>query len=139
MSPRRADHVQVGVAVFRTCSEGLKMRAGAAILILVASCANASADLRSEGFERLTGAQIRDSFSGRTFSDDVHFSFLYTQSGAFEGAGMGKKASGKWWVEGDQLCQSDSDGENCFEIWRKHNAVLFVLGEDFVFSEGTLE
>lgn len=115
------------------------MRVAVGMLILVANCASAYADPRSEGFKKLTAAQIRASFSGHTFSDEVHFSFRYTRSGGVEGAGMGKKVSGKWRVAGDQLCQADSNGENCFDIWRKRNAVRFILGEDFVFAEGTLE
>lgn len=126
-----------GSGTFRRRSRNLGALALVAAILTID--APACADPLAEGFRKLTGAQIRAAFTGKSFSDDVHFSFRYTRSGDIEGAGMGKKASGKWRVAGDQLCQTDSDGDNCFDIWRKGRIVKFVLGEDLIFVEGSLE
>src|SRR3954447_20053554 len=96
-------------------------------------------DLGAEGFRKLTGSQIRAAFAGRTFADDVHFSFLYTATGAIEGTGMGAKVSRRWRVQKDELCETDSFGENCYSIWRKGEIVRFMIGDDGVFAEGTLK
>jgi hypothetical protein len=115
------------------------MRVRVAILILVASCASTRADLRSEGFRKLTGPQIRTAFAGHTFADDVHFSFRYARSGQIEGMGMGARVSRRWRVQKDELCETDKTDENCFSIWRKGDVVRFVVGDDGVFAEGTLK
>lgn len=111
-----------------------------AMLAVAGAIAPAAAtDLLAEGFRKLTGSQIRAAFAGRTFADDVHFSFLYTARGTIEGSGMGTKVSRRWRVEKDELCETDGDGENCFSIWRKGQTVRFVIGDDGVFTEGTLK
>ena len=99
----------------------------------------ARSDPKSEGFKKLTGAQIRQAFSGHTFSDDVHFAFRYIAGGAIEGSGMGKKVARKWWLVHDELCITDSFGENCYAIWKKGSAVKFTFGDDLVFVEGKLK
>lgn len=115
------------------------MPLGIGLLIFVATCASAHADLRSEGFRKLTGSQIRAAFAGHTFADDVHFSFRYARSGEIEGMGMGAKTSRRWRVQKDELCETDKTDENCFSIWRKGDVVRFVVGDDGVFAEGTLK
>ncbi len=108
----------------------------AATLIVAA----ARADPKSEGFRKLNGAQIKQAFSGRAFSDEIHFAFRYLPGGAIEGSGMGKKVSRKWRVAKDDLCVTDTSGENCYAIWKKGSAVKFVFGEDaLVFVEGVLK
>ena len=111
-----------------------------AILVVAGATAPAAAtDLRAEGFRMLTGSQIRAAFAGRTFADDVHFSFLYTATGKIEGTGMGTKVSRRWRVQKNELCETNSFGENCYAIWRKGEIVRFVIGDDGVFAEGTLK
>ena len=83
--------------------------------------------------------QIRQAFSGHTFSDDVHFAFKYLPGGIMEGSGMGKKLSLKWWVAKDQLCDTESSGENCYAIWKKGSTVKFTYGDDLVFVEVSLK
>ena len=103
------------------------------------SVAPVHADPKSEGFRKLNGAQIKQAFSGHTFSDEVHFTFRYLAGGTIEGSGMGKQVSRKWWVVKDDLCITDSFGENCYAIWKKGSAVKFVFGGDAVFVEGVLK
>jgi hypothetical protein len=114
-----------------------------AVLITIATAAMSlhavADDLRAEGFKKLTGAQIRAAFSGHTFADDVHFSFHYAPSGAIEGMSMGAKAARRWRVQKDELCEADAIDENCFSIWRSGTVVRLVIGDDGVFTEGTLK
>ena len=99
---------------------------------------SAFADPKSEGFKKLNGAQIRQAFPGHTFSDEVHFAFRYIAGGTIEGSGMGKKVSRKWKVVKDDLCVTDTFGENCYAIWKKGVAVKFMI-DDNVFNEGVLK
>jgi hypothetical protein len=119
------------------------MRGAARAIVLsisaLALAAPALADPKSEGFKKLTGAQIRRAFPGHTFSDEVHFAFHYMAGGTIEGEGMGKKVSRKWSVVKDELCVTDSFGEYCYAIWRNGTAVKFVIGADAVFVEGFLK
>jgi hypothetical protein len=116
------------------------MRTILAALAMAGSIGPALAtDLRAEGFRMLTGSQIRAAFAGRTFADDVHFSFLYTAAGKIEGTAMGAKVSRRWRAQKDELCETDSFGENCYSIWRKGPIVRFVIGDDGIFAEGTLK
>jgi ribosomal protein S6E (S10) len=98
----------------------------------------AFADQQSEGFKKLNGAQIGRTFPGRTFSDEVHFAFRYIAGGTIEGSGMGKKVARKWKVVKDELCITDSFGENCYGIWKKGAAIKFMIDGN-VFSEGLLK
>lgn len=88
----------------------------------------AHAGPRADGFTLLAGEQIRQVFSGHTFSDDTHFSFRYLPGGIVEGAGMGKKVSRKWDVRNDTLCVTDSAGEICYSVWKKGHAVKLAFG-----------
>ena len=106
--------------------------------LTTAISAPACADPKSEGFKKLSGAQIRQAFPGRTFSDEVHFAFRYIAGGTIEGSGMGKKVSRKWKVVKDDLCVTDTFGENCYAIWKKGAAVKFMV-DDNVFNEGVLK
>ena len=92
-----------------------------------------AASPQAEGFKKLSGAQIRQAFVGKKFSDGIHFSYEYQANGAVQGTGMGKKTTSTWKVAKDQLCVTDpSFGETCYQVWRKGAAVrLSVEGSEF--------
>ena len=109
-------------------------------MMLAGSIASASAmDLRSEGFKKMSGPQIKAAFAGHEFADDVHFAFRYTADGFIQGMGMGSKVARRWRVQKDEICETDANGEECFAVWRKGPVVRFVLGDDMVFAEGQLK
>jgi hypothetical protein len=92
-----------------------------------------AASPQAEGFKKLNGAQIHQAFTGRKFSDGIHFAYEYQTNGAVQGTGMGKKAASTWKVAKDQLCVTDhSFGETCYLVWKKGAAVkLTVEGSEF--------
>jgi hypothetical protein len=110
------------------------------LLILALSISPAfAASPQAEGFRRLTGPQIQRAFAGKPFSDGVHFSYRYMVDGTIQGTKMGKKVADKWAVAKDQLCVTDSFGENCYTVWIKGSAVkLTVDGTEFSL-EGSLK
>lgn len=110
------------------------------LLVLALSVSPAgAASSQAEGFRKLTGSQIRRAFTGKQFSDGVHFSYRYVAGGAVQGMRMGKKVADKWTVAKDKLCVTDHFGETCYDIWIKNSAVkLTIDGSDFS-VEGTLK
>jgi len=83
-----------------------------ALLIAMLACAPALAvSPQAEGFKKLSTSQIRQAFSGKTFSDDTHFSNRYRADGSIEGVSMGKKVSNKWKIVKETLCITDKFGE----------------------------
>jgi hypothetical protein len=71
------------------------------------------------GLQKLTGAQIRAKIAGMELSDDVHWRELYERNGALTSSSMGRKRTGKWRVEKDQLCvEFDKEPPaKCYEVW----------------------
>ena len=60
-------------------------------------------------------------------TDEVHWRELYDRSGTVTSNSMGRKRTGKWRVEKDQLC-IEFDGEplpNCYEVWVSRKKVEF--------------
>src|SRR5437764_5877883 len=76
----------------------------------------AAGSAAEEKFRKLSGAQIRAAFSGMELSDEVHWYELFEKSGTLFSSSMGRKRTGKWWVEKDQLCvEFENDLETCYE------------------------
>ena len=112
-------------------------RAGVAAVL---ACAPAlAASPQTEGFKKLSGAQIRAAFAGKTFSDDTHFSNRYRADGTIEGVSMGKKISNKWKVVNDTLCVTDKFGELCYFAWMKGKDVKLVHETSDLVLEGSVK
>jgi hypothetical protein len=97
-------------------------------LAIVASLAGATfgfGAFSEEKFQRLSSAQIRAKFSGMELTDEVHWYDFYDRSGAVLSSSMGRKRTGKWWVENNQLC-TDLDDESsvrCYDVLVSGNNV----------------
>lgn len=113
------------------------MRALLAIILLISPALAASP--QSEGFKKLTGRQIQRAFTGREFSDDVHFSYRFSAGGKFTSTRMGKTAIDQWAVAKDKLCITDSFGENCYIVWRNGSAVKLAIDGSVPSLEGLLK
>ncbi len=100
--------------------------------------APAMADPSTEGFRKLNALEIRRAFAGRTFSDDVHFSFWYAPDGRVEGTGMGVKVTNRWRTDRDELCVTDANGESCYGVWKKGGAVKLIIGDQDISLDGDL-
>ncbi|MEK4031755.1 hypothetical protein WOC76_20680 [Methylocystis sp. IM3] len=112
-------------------------RALLAAALLISPALAASPE--SEGFKKLTGPQIQRAFSGKQFSDGVHFSYRFAAGGKFQNTRMGKTTTDKWAVSKDKLCLTNRFGENCFDVWAKGSAAKFALDGSDPSLEGFLK
>jgi len=88
--------------------------ATAALFAAVMFAASANAE---EKFQKLTGAQIRAKIAGMEVSDEVHWREFYDRSGKVTSSSMGRKRTGKWRIEKDQLCvEFEKEMPNCYEV-----------------------
>jgi len=90
---------------------------GAATTALVVVLASAA--LAEEKLQKLSAGQIRARIAGMELTDEVHWRELYGRSGTVTSDSMGRKRTGKWRVEKDQLCvEFDKEPPaKCYEVW----------------------
>jgi hypothetical protein len=69
--------------------------------------------------QKLSAGQIRGKIAGMELTDEVHWRELYERSGTVTSTSMGRKRTGKWRVEKDQLCIEfeNEPPANCYEVW----------------------
>jgi hypothetical protein len=93
------------------------------LVIIALSLAGAAAlglAARAEDkFQKLTGAQIQAKFPGMEMTDEVHWGDVYQANGVLVTTEMGRKSSGKWRVQKDQLCvqRATEIGSGCYDVW----------------------
>lgn len=91
-------------------------------------------------FQKLTGGQIRAKLAGMEMTDNVHWRDLYQRNGTVMSTSMGRKRTGKWRVEDDQLCiefEKDPIPE-CYDVWLSGKQVE-LRREDVLPLQGTIE
>jgi hypothetical protein len=72
----------------------------------------------AETFQRMAGPQIQARFAGMELSDDVHWREHFDRSGTIKSVSMGKKRTGKWKVEKNELCLDyGKEDSGCYEVW----------------------
>ena len=74
---------------------------GLACLAVATLGASAAAE---EKLQKLKGGQIRAKLAGMELTDNVHWRDFYQRDGTVMSTSMGRKRTGKWLVENDQLC-----------------------------------
>ena len=74
---------------------------GLALLAVAVCGSNADAE---EKFQKLNAGQIRAKLAGMELTDNVHWRDFYQRDGTVMSTSMGRKRTGKWLVENDQLC-----------------------------------
>ena len=100
-------------------------RPGAALIALLCAATTAlvavlaSGALAEEKLQKLSAGQIRARIAGMELTDEVHWRELYGRSGTVTSTSMGRKRTGKWRVEKDQLCIEfeKEPPANCYEVW----------------------
>jgi hypothetical protein len=87
--------------------------------------------MAAEGFQRLSGAQIRARFAGMQLTDEVHWGEVYAPNGTLTSESMGRKRVGTWRVQNNQLCTDlgKDGGSNCYEVWMSGKKVELRLPE----------
>ena len=93
---------------------------------------------------QVKGAQIRQLFAGREFTDEKHWTEHYKADGTLAGTSMGRGLAKRWRVAADLLCVTDdkapADTEaDCREVWTSGGKVELRRpgGDDFP-KEGIL-
>ncbi|MGL4489363.1 MAG: hypothetical protein ACRCU5_07960 [Rhizobiaceae bacterium] len=102
----------------------MSLRFALPLVFLIAACGSASA-------QEITGSKIPETIGDKKvtlITMGFRFPLFYASSGAVSGDGsavglskyFNPKETGKWWVQGDQLCQK-------FPTWYKGKTFCFTL------------
>ena len=93
-----------------------------------------------EKFHKLTGGQIRTKLAGMELTDNVHWRDFYQRNGTVMSTSMGRKRTGKWLVEDDQLCIEFEKEPipDCYDVWLSGKQVE-LRREGVLPLQGTLE
>ncbi len=103
----------------------MKSRLGTAVTAATVLAALASGAAAEEKLQKLSTGQIRAKMAGMELTDGVHWRELYGRGGTVTSDSMGRKRTGKWRVEKDQLCiEFDKDPPaKCYEVWMSGKTV----------------
>src|SRR5262245_11523450 len=93
-----------------------------------------------EKFQKLTGGQIRGKLAGMELTDNVHWRDFYQGNGTVMSSSMGRKRTGKWLVEKNQLCIEFEKEPipTCYDVWLSGKQVE-LRREGLLPLQGTLE
>ena len=110
---------------------------GHACLAVATLGASAAAE---EKLQKLKGGQIRAKLAGMELTDNVHWRDFYQRNGTVMSASMGRKRTGKWRVEDDQLCIEFEKEPipKCYDVWLSGKQVE-LRREGLLPLQGTLE
>jgi hypothetical protein len=107
----------------------MKKRTSLATIAILAVAAFAMGATAEEKFQKLTGPQIRAKVAGMEISDDVHWREVYDRGGGVTSMSMGRRRTGKWRVEKDQVCiELEKDPANCYDVWISGKKVKLQRG-----------
>ena len=90
---------------------------------------------------KLKGGQIRAKLAGMELTDNVHWRDFYQRNGTvMMSTSMGRKRTGKWLVENDQLCIEFEKEPipTCYDVWLAGKQVE-LRREGLLPLQGTLE
>jgi hypothetical protein len=108
------------------------------ILAMITILTFTSSVAAEEKFQKLTGAQIRAKFGGMELTDEVHWYDLYEKNGTVLSSSMGRRRTGKWRIEKDQLCvELEEEFAKCYEVRLSGNKVQ-LRREDLLPMDGVL-
>ena len=87
-------------------------------LLSVAAVAIGQVAQAEEKFQKLNGSQIRARFAGMEMTDGTHWADVFLSGGVLTTYAMGRKSSGKWDVQKDELCvDRGKDDAGCYQVW----------------------
>jgi hypothetical protein len=109
-------------------------------LALLAVATLGSSAATEEKFQKLTAGQIRAKLAGMELTDNVHWRDLYQRNGTVMSSSMGRKRTGRWRVEKDQLCieLEKEPIPKCYDVWLSGKQVE-LRHEGLLPLQGTLE
>jgi hypothetical protein len=120
----------------KSMKRGLRIM-GLAFLAVAISGSSAGTE---EKFQKLTAGQIRGKLGGMELTDNVHWRDLYQRNGTVISTSMGRKRTGKWRIEKDQLCIEFEKEPipKCYDVWVSGIEVE-LRREGLLPLQGTLE
>jgi hypothetical protein len=88
-------------------------------LALLAVAISGSSAGTEEKFQILTAGEIRAKLAGMELTDNVHWRDVYQRNGTVMSTSMGRKRTGKWRVEQNQLCIEfeKEPVPKCYDVW----------------------
>jgi hypothetical protein len=96
----------------------MKTRKAETIVLFALAVLLAAQAVAAEKFQKLNGSQIRARFAGMEMTDEVHWADVFLANGALTTYSMGRKTSGKWDVQKDELCvDRGKDDGGCYQVW----------------------
>jgi hypothetical protein len=107
--------------------------------LLAVAILGSSADAEGK-FQKLTAGQIRAKLAGMELTDNVHWRDLYQRNGTVTSTSMGRKRTGKWRIEKDQLCIEFENEPipQCYDVWLSDKQVE-LRREGLLPLQGTIE
>jgi hypothetical protein len=108
-----------GFASMSTRGNPTKRRLRVAALACLGVATLGPSAAAEEKFHKLTGGQIRTKLAGMELTDNVHWRDFYQRNGTVMSTSMGRKRTGKWLVEDDQLCIEFEKEPipDCYDVW----------------------
>src|SRR5882672_7772833 len=89
-----------------------------AMITVGAALAVAQITEAAEKFQKLTGSQIRARLAGMEITDETHWADVFAANGTLTTYSMGRKSSGKWRVQKNELCiDRGQDDGGCYQVW----------------------
>jgi hypothetical protein len=107
--------------------------------LLAVAILGSSADAEGK-FQKLTAGQIRAKLAGMELTDNVHWRDLYQRNGTVTSTSMGRRRTGKWRIEKDQLCIEfeNEPVPKCYDVWLSDKQVD-LRREGLLPLQGTIE
>ncbi|WP_300439817.1 hypothetical protein [uncultured Mameliella sp.] len=100
---------------------------------LVAACSTPVMTLKSEGYQQMSGTDIRTALVGNTLDgadSDGDYIIYYPNSSQMRIAYQGREENGVWRIDGDRYCrrwQTFGNGkERCVTMFRKGERIDWV-------------
>jgi hypothetical protein len=117
----------------------MKTRIGLALAIAASAPVGSNA-APAEKLQKLSAAQIRVKIAGMELIDEVHWREFYDRNGTVTSSSMGRKRTGKWRIEKDQLCVEfeKEPPANCYEVWMSRRKIE-LRREGLLPLQGVLE
>jgi len=94
----------------------------------------------AEKFQKLNGSQIRARLAGMEITDEAHWADVFVADGTLTSFSMGRKSTGKWRVQKDELCiDRGADNSNCYQVWLSGKNVELRREGSTIPLEGVLQ
>lgn len=93
-----------------------------------------------DAFRMLKGREITAKLTGMELTDDVHWALVFGRGRSLTSYSMGRKTTGRWKVQQDQLCLDEAGEEpRCYAVWRSGTTLQLRQPGADIYDEGILQ